>query len=567
MAFSGIRTLRKRMAATLAVLLVPLVLIVGVNVVITYSKVKGAVEALPATAASVSMQALHATLVGAARYSIAVGDSFRNGAVAANYLDQTLSHNPGYSAIAVTQAGASALAVRPEDSHLTGEIAAALNYAESGEPQLPSAMLPARVWFRPVSVGDKRLFAVRAEFIEDAPAATRVDVLLSNELFRHVLNSIDDHVGAQVTLVDSRLRPLSSDADENWTPADGFPIATATDSTPGRGRDGVRRVYSVKPLAGPHAYVVAALDDATAVGLTRQIPAAVIVPVLALAAITFAFLRALKSNVVDWIYALDSDVRRSTANDGARAIVSARMPIEIENVARSFNAVLDAHAAREADLSNALVHNRALTRELHHRVKNSLQMVQSYLALGARDAQPAARAVLATAQCRTYILSSAYRRALAEGEMRPFDIDPFLADVGAYAAEVLRQPGQSVERVFQAPSHAGIDAAIPLGMIVVELIERGLAIPGARVVNVSLSTTHEGRAQILASTDVAADFPRPGRLLVSLLRQIGADAATQGAGGRFSVIFDIETPQTNAHADPTHACGGASQTMTNTSAP
>lgn len=542
------------MAATLAVLLVPLVLIVGVNVLITYNKVKGAVEAIPATAASVSTQALHATLVGAARYSIAVADGFRNGSVSADYLDQTLSHNPGYSAIAVTIGDKSAISVRPQDRGEADEIARALAFAETEQPQLSGAMLPARIWFRPVSVGDKRLFAVRAEFVEETPAFARVTVLLSNELLRRVLNSIDDQAGAQVTLVDSRLRPLSSGVDERWAPDDDFPIAAAGASTPGRGRDGARRVYSVKPLAGPHAYVVAALDDATARGLTRQIPAAVIVPALALAAITFAFLRALKSNVVDWIYALDADVRRSNANDGARAIVSSRMPIEIENVARSFNAVLDAHAAREADLSNALVHNRALTRELHHRVKNSLQMVQSYLALGARDAEPAARAVLATAQCRTYILSSAYRRALAEGEMRPFDVDPFLADVGAYAAEVLRQPGQSVERTFQAPAPAGIDAAIPLGMIIVELIERGLAIPGARVVTVALSTTQEGRAQIFATTDAGADFPPPGRLLVSLLRQIGADAGTRITEGSFAAIFDIETPKADAHADPTHAC-------------
>ena len=383
--------------------------------------------------------------------------------------------------------------------------------------------------------------------------ATDVVIVIGDDMMRGVLDSIDDRSGAQISLIDADLRPLNGSSSDDWLPRGPGRLADVQGAFVSPGRDGQTRIYGVRRLAGPQIYVISALDPSATSGLRAQLPIAFLVPLLALALISFAFLRTLKTNVSDWIYGLDRDVRRSTANADARAIVSSRMPIEIENVARSFNEVLDARNAREAELSNALMRNRALTRELHHRVKNSLQLVQSYLALGSREARGPARAALAAAQCRAYILSSAYRRALAEGEMRAFEVDAFLADVGTYSSEILKGPGQRVERLFQTGALAGIDEALPLGMIVVELIENCARTPGVSVVKLAVRALGDGDAAITASVEPQERIPASGRLLNGLLRQIGATAAPDD-GAELTYRFTLPTPSNEWMSnDPTHA--------------
>lgn len=536
----------------LAILMAPLTLVVCVNVAITFSKVRETLDAVPASAAKVSRQAIYATLVGAARYGIAIGDGAAHGGLANEFLEHSLARNPGYAALLVRIGGRADFAVRPEDRGRAASIEKLIEAAPADAPDFVGSSFPAEAWFRPIKIGAERSFSVRVKY--GPPSDVReVVIVIGDEMMRRILDSIDDNTGAQITLVDNELRPLNHTSNEDWLPLGPVNLAGANGSLIAKGRDGRTRVYGVKQLAGPHAYVLAALDSSATSGLRAQLPIAFLVPLLALALISFAFLRTLKTNVSDWIYGLDRDVRRSKMNSDARAIVSSRMPIEIENVARSFNEVLDARNAREAELSSALLRNRALTRELHHRVKNSLQLVQSYLALGAREAKGPARAALAAAQCRAYILSSAYRRALAEGEMRPFEVDAFLGDVASYSSEILRAPRQRVDRLFRTDALAGIDEALPLGMIVVELIENCLRSPSVTLVKVSVVAMGGGAAAIAAIVEPPETIPPAGRLLSGLLRQIGAEPA-RSAGAESVYRFELSPPTPDeASRDPTHA--------------
>lgn len=535
-----------------AALMAPLTLMVGVNVAITYAKVKETLNAVPASAAAVSRQAIYATLVGAARYAVAMGDAFAHGG-SPELLAHSLAHNPGYIAVRVRLGDRAEFAIRPDDRARADAIRETVERIPASDPDLDAPAFPAKVWFRPAPLGESSGFGVRVRF-DAATGPADVVVLIGDDMMRRVIETIDDRAGAQVTLLDARRRTLVPLHAEDWLPNADFDMAAAQSASQGVGRDGRSRIYGVKQLVGPQAYVVAALDENATDGLRAQLPMAFLAPVLGLALISLAFLRTLKTNVIDWIFGLERDVRRSTADPLARVVVSARMPSEIENVARSFNDVLDARNAREAELSSALSHNRMLTRELHHRVKNSLQLVQSYLALGARDAEGEARAALTAAQCRAYILSSAYRRALAEGEMRPFEIDAFLSDVAAYASEVLRAPHQRVTRRFATAAVAGIDEALPLGMIVVELIESALRRPGAGAAEISVGPIGDGSALIAARVESAEAFPPPGRLLSGLLRQIGARESERRDPGVAAYRFDLPDPaQDVVGNDPTHA--------------
>jgi two-component sensor histidine kinase len=309
-------------------------------------------------------------------------------------------------------------------------------------------------------------------------------------------------------------------------------------------RDGRERFFGVAPLTRDGATIVAALSASSSRSIGFQLAISFFVPLLTLIVLAVGFSRTLKTGVIDWVIRLDEVARVSAAGGWARATISRSAPLELDNVARSLNDLLDARKARETELSQALTHNRYLTRELHHRVKNSLQLVQSYLALGAREAKPEAKQALTAAQCRAYILSSAYRRALAEGEIRPFEIDPFLSDVAAYAAAALGQ-GRLVEMRFDTGAWGGIDEAIPLGVIVVELIELGVRLSHAGRVTVSVSATgFDGQALILAGAEGVQSLPPQSKLLKGLLAQIRATPRPPPEGSLFAAAAPMPTPST-----------------------
>ncbi len=61
------------------------------------------------------------------------------------------------------------------------------------------------------------------------------------------------------------------------------------------------------------------------------------------------------------------------------------MPNDIRGVAEAFNGMVEAARSREFELRGLVASNQFLMRELHHRVNNSLQVIQSYLSLSRRQ--------------------------------------------------------------------------------------------------------------------------------------------------------------------------------------
>jgi signal transduction histidine kinase len=118
------------------------------------------------------------------------------------------------------------------------------------------------------------------------------------------------------------------------------------------------------------------------------------------------------------------------------------MPQELRNVAVSFNAMADNARERQQALETSLADNRALMLEMHHRIKNSLQVIQSYLALIRRNGPKSEAALLARIEARVGVLAIAYRLALTPQGMRPIAVKPFLDEIFAATTGGLRRPRQ-----------------------------------------------------------------------------------------------------------------------------
>ncbi len=133
----------------------------------------------------------------------------------------------------------------------------------------------------------------------------------------------------------------------------------------------------------------------------------------------------------------------------------------------------------ESLLRAALARQDLLAREMSHRVKNSLAIVASLLALQARaaEAEPAVQAALTDARSRVEAIAGVHdqlwRQGDGEGEGVPGELDlaPFLEKLVANLAG--GRPDQRIA-CAAAPYRISADRAIPIGLLVNELVTNAL---------------------------------------------------------------------------------------------
>lgn len=120
---------------------------------------------------------------------------------------------------------------------------------------------------------------------------------------------------------------------------------------------------------------------------------------------------------------------------------------------------------------NAEERQRRLFEEINHRVKNNLAMVSSVLRLQARDADAVAREQLLKAVGRVQSISEVYRTLYGEGKAGALNFGAYLEDLcRSLAATLIEDGGRIGIRVEAESEIVPVDTAIPLGMVVNELV-------------------------------------------------------------------------------------------------
>jgi two-component sensor histidine kinase len=145
---------------------------------------------------------------------------------------------------------------------------------------------------------------------------------------------------------------------------------------------------------------------------------------------------------------------------------------EIRSLGETFTRMADLISAREAELRDSLAQKEMLVREIHHRVKNNLQLVMSLLNLHARRIRdPQAELAFAEARGRINALATLHRRLYESEKLEHVDLKWFLEDL----CGELRRSGFSSHRAVELSvdvQSAVLDAAtaVPLGLLVTEAI-------------------------------------------------------------------------------------------------
>lgn len=193
-----------------------------------------------------------------------------------------------------------------------------------------------------------------------------------------------------------------------------------------------------------------------------------------------------------------------------------------------------------AERTAAVVQRDLLLREVYHRVKNNLQIIDAMLVMQARESPDAqAKAALTSLRSRVFALGLVHHQLMGSADLRTFDVAPFLTELTTNILEGGAAKGVTLE-VRAAPLQVGLDFAIPLGLVVTELVTNSLkhAFPdGKGHIEVLLDWGEAGWVTLVVADDGkgqtgGAASPRPAfgtRVIEGLVTQLG---------GRMTVKYD-----------------------------
>ena len=234
---------------------------------------------------------------------------------------------------------------------------------------------------------------------------------------------------------------------------------------------------------------------------------------------------------------LEVDVR---CKDGSVKHVLASADKLSESLAGEHLVVLyDMTAQRKSvEALNALVKDKnALLREVHHRVKNNLQVISSLLRLDARkSAQPDVKTALTEMNWRIRSMALLHESLYRADHYASVDLAVYLRQLATEAARSMIGPSSKVTLALDlCPVTVNLDQATPCGLIVNELIsnalKHGFAQGGSGTVNIRLLRTNESEVQLSVSDNGVGlplnfEFRRAGslglQLISDLAQQMGA---------------------------------------------
>jgi two-component sensor histidine kinase len=244
--------------------------------------------------------------------------------------------------------------------------------------------------------------------------------------------------------------------------------------------------------------------------------------------------------------------------DGFNVHRTGRLPREFRAVALSFKRSTLALNRREAELRRAVQQQQLAMQEIHHRVKNNLQIVASLLNLQAsRIRVPEAKAEFQSARDRVRALATVHRHLYAHGDLHTINMRTFLTELcGPLFQAMGETEGERIALEIDAPElEMSSDQAVPLSLIVTEAVTNAIkyGYPADRSGTISIRLTEADGEVMLDIRDDGVGIPagrveteagtRDGigiQLIRGFARQLGATLTLgEGDGTRYLVCMRL----------------------------
>ncbi|MEQ9259461.1 MAG: histidine kinase dimerization/phosphoacceptor domain -containing protein [Roseovarius sp.] len=237
-------------------------------------------------------------------------------------------------------------------------------------------------------------------------------------------------------------------------------------------------------------------------------------------------------------------------------------PEELEVVADAFRAMTQRLSEQDRRREEDLKEKTVLLREVHHRVKNNLQLISSMMNMQIRDTDSAeAQRLLRRVQDRVMALSAIHRYLYLARKLSLLRADKLLEDIIQQLVIVgtLDESGRQINVSTQLdPVEINPDQSVPLSLLATEAAMNavkycGAAADGTAWINIALKRHDDGNlclsivnsraeAQSDALTEEFGSTGLGSRLIKSFATQLNGTLETEDLPDRFElhVVFPLE---------------------------
>lgn len=316
------------------------------------------------------------------------------------------------------------------------------------------------------------------------------------------------------------------------------------------------RVGIVLMIAAAPSLVLAGVGAVTVPRLAATVMAGIGVAIFGIELVVTRPLRAMRYAIDKW------------RSGGAFMLPPDRaLPSELRGLALTFQRATRTLTRREAQLKVAIQQQDLAMQEIHHRVKNNLQIVASLLNLQAsRIRLPEARAEFQSARDRVRALATVHRHLYAHGGLRTINMRTFLLEL---CGQLFHAMGETMNGRLQLEIDApelemSSDQAVPLSLIVTEAVTNAIkyAYPAGRRGTISVRLMPDSGGLTLEIKDDGVGIPagkvetatgtRDGigiQLINGFARQLGARLEVeQGIGTRYLVHMKLRRERLDSPA-------------------
>ncbi|MDP3339157.1 sensor histidine kinase [Frigidibacter sp.] len=233
-------------------------------------------------------------------------------------------------------------------------------------------------------------------------------------------------------------------------------------------------------------------------------------------------------------------------------------PAEIADVSQTFHNLARILIRDEAELEASLQEKTVLLKEIHHRVKNNLQLIASIMNMQIRQVkEPGARRVLKSVQDRVASLATIHRNLYQAETLSAVQADQLLGDIVSQMTMMSVAPGSNLDiRTDFAPVTLYPDQAVPVSLLATEALTNAVKYSSAPEgggqcwIRLSLRDEKDGTATLEIVNSQGAGVPDrvegdpPGigtKLINAFAGQLDTVVEITSADGeyRLSVRFEV----------------------------
>jgi two-component sensor histidine kinase len=224
---------------------------------------------------------------------------------------------------------------------------------------------------------------------------------------------------------------------------------------------------------------------------------------------------------------------------------------EIRELGETFRAISRTVAIHEAGLAEGLVRQTKLTREVHHRVKNNLQVISSLINFHSRGAtSPDAATAYASIQRRVDALAVVHRNHFAEmEENRGLNLRTMIGELAANIRATAPEDNAGLGITLDVePLCVNQDVAVAVAFLVTEMIELAMNCDPRAQIRIAVRAAEEpdravlrvvSRALIDGEQLIALVGSRYQRVLDGLARQLRSRLHHDPLIGAYEISFAV----------------------------